>query len=126
MRFSIQSIKKLVTTGTWKIGGTWDAIGFVGLAMGVAVCLVDSRSFAITCLAAVKSRGGEGNLRDNGTDGRSILSSPTRIRGTHHTSHCFEIRETNIFDILYENFSLIFKKDLFRILIERDSDASNP
>lgn len=59
MRFSIQSIKKLVTTGTWKIGGTWDAIGFVGLAMGVAVCLVDSRSFAIACLAAVKSRGGE-------------------------------------------------------------------
>lgn len=58
MRFSIQSIKKLVTTGTWKIGGTWDAIGFVGLAMGVAVCLVDSRSFAIACLAAVKSRGG--------------------------------------------------------------------
>lgn len=125
MRFSIQSIKKLVTTGTWKIDGTWDAIGFVAGPSDGSCSL--SRRFpqfrdSLPCCGQ-KSRGEKGNLRDNGTDGRSILSSPTRIRATHHSSHCFEIREivvSHVFRhfVLVWEFLFNWKKDLFRILIE--------
>lgn len=74
MRFSIQSIKKLVTTGTWKIAGTWDAIGFVAGPRDGSCSL--SRRFpqfrdSLPCCGQ-KSWGGKGNLRDN--DGRSIPS----------------------------------------------------
>lgn len=83
MRFSIQSIKKLVTTGTWKIAGTWDAIGFVAGPRDGSCSL--SRRFpqfrdSLPCCGQ-KSWGGKGNLRDN--DGRSIPSHDSYTNATY-------------------------------------------
>ena len=76
MRFSIQSIKKLVATASWKIAGT----------TGLSVSLVArGRSYSLSRCTAVRDsllccgqklsfRLGQGNLRDNDASSIPLLS----------------------------------------------------
>lgn len=68
------------------------SVSLVAHAMGVAVCLVDSRSFAIACLAAVKSRGGERQFTRQRWTFDSIPLLRTVLRIVSSIAR-FEIRE---------------------------------